>query len=98
MIAIWAVAPLIIVLWLVAWISGSCGATLPKKDWKRLPLALLALGTYLGIPALQVYFLTALGSNAFAHGVFFYMLVPEYVVAIFLTFVALIRGNRAKKR
>ncbi len=70
----------------MAWLSGFGGARLSKKDWKRLLLALLAVCAYLGIPALQIYLLTTLELNEFAHRVFIYILVPEYVIAIFLTF------------
>lgn len=98
MIAALTVLPLILVLWAVEWLAGFCGARLPKRSWKRLPLAILAIGVNLGIPALQIYLLTTLVSNRFAHEVFFYLLVAEYVPAIALVFIAGIREEQAKKR
>ena len=97
MLPILAVLPSIIVLWLVAWLSGFCGSRLPRTDWKRLPLALLALCACLGIPVLQIYLLTTLISTEFAHRAFLYILIPEFAIAALLTFVALIGDARTKK-
>lgn len=98
MIAVLTIIPLIVALWAVAWLAGFCGATLPKKSWKRLLIAVLVIGASLGIPALQVYLLTTLVSDNFAHKVFIYILVAEYVPGIALIFYAGFRGDHKKKR
>ena len=98
MISIIPTLPLIIVLWAVAWLAGSSGSRLPKKSWKRLPVAILVIGVSFGVPALQVHLLTTIVSDRFAHDVFFYILVSEYIPAIALVFYAGIREDRMKKR
>lgn len=98
MIAALAVVPLAIILWVVAWLAGLFGSMLPKKSWRRLPVAVLVIGASFGVPALQVHLLTALISDQFAHDVFVYILVAEYVPGIALIFYAGIREDRMKKR
>ena len=98
MIAVLAVTPLVIALWGTAWLAGTCGSRYPKTSWKRLPVALLVIGASLGVPALQIYLLTVLISDKFAHDVFFYIVVAECVPAIALVFYAGIREDKARKR
>jgi hypothetical protein len=97
MVAVISTIPLILALWFVAWLCGVFGVRLPKNSWNRLLLAIAAICTCLGVPVLQVYLLTILGSDVFAHDIFIYVLIFEGVPAIAITFYALIREGRLRK-
>lgn len=98
MIAVLSMMSSILVLWAFAWAAGLYGARLPKRSWMRLLLALLSVSGCLGIPILQVYLLTILRSEKFAHDVFIYLLVFECLPGIGLVYYATVREERAKRR
>lgn len=96
MVAMLAILPSVFVLWAVAWLNGVLGARLPKKSWKKLPLAALVVATYLGVPVLQIHLLTVLKSERFARDVFIYVALAEYIPGIVLIFLGATRENREK--
>jgi hypothetical protein len=85
-------------LWAIAWFGVLYGSRLPKKSWKRLPVAILSLSGLWGIMFLQLNLLSAIGSAAFVRKMFIYITTLDWLPAIVFILVAAIREDRAKKR